>query len=316
YQMAAFFSAVGLRPGYEVGEEIVYDQREGYEMHHPKDNRVMAPQFLVASVGAVKIPSDEKRRDAFADWLVSKENPFFDKAIANRIWSYFLGRGIIDPVDDIRASNPPVNAALLAALTKDLTDHQFDLQHLMRVIVKSRTYQASFQTNEWNALDGDNFSHAIPRRLSAEPLMDAVTQAAGVRPNFPEVPEDTTASQLPDPHVGADGFLDLFGRPTRESSCECERRADFSLPQALNLINGTTISDAVADSKGRIAKNVLAGMTDAAMIEDLYLATLTRLPTKSEAENASHYLAGGPQTQKAQDLLWALLNSKGFLYIY
>jgi hypothetical protein len=316
YQMAAFFSAVGLRPGYEVGEEIVYDQREGYEMHHPKDNRVMAPQFLVASVGAVKIPSDEKRRDAFADWLVSKDNPFFAKAITNRIWSYFLGRGIIDPVDDIRASNPPVNAPLLAALTKDLTDHQFDLQHLMRVIVKSRTYQASFQTNEWNALDGDNFSHAIPRRLSAEPLMDAVTQAAGVRPNFPEVPEDTTASQLPDPHVGADGFLDLFGRPSRESSCECERRADFSLPQALNLINGTTISDAVADSKGRIAKNVLAGMTDAAMIEDLYLATLTRLPTKSEAENASHYLAGGPQTQKAQDLLWALLNSKGFLYIY
>ncbi len=316
YQMAAFFSAVGLRPGYEVGEEIVYDQRSGYEMRHPKDNRVMAPEFLIASAGAVKIPSDEKRRDAFADWLVSKQNPFFAKAIANRIWSYFLGRGIIDPVDDIRASNPPVNAALLAALTKDLTDHQFDLQHLMRVIVKSRTYQASFQSNEWNALDGDNFSHAIPRRLSAEPLMDAVTQAAGVRPNFPEVPEDTTASQLPDPHVGADGFLDLFGRPTRESSCECERRADFSLPQALNLINGTTISDAVADSKGRIAKSVLAGMTDAAMVEDLYLATLTRLPTKTESENALRYLAGGPETLKAQDLLWALLNSKGFLYIY
>jgi hypothetical protein len=316
YQMAAFFSAVGLRPGYEVGEEIVYDQRAGYEMHHPKDNRVMAPQFLVASAGAIKIPSDEKRRDAFADWLVSKDNPFFAKAIANRIWSYFLGRGIIDPVDDIRASNPPVNAPLLAALTKDLTDHQFDLQHLMRVIVKSRTYQASFLTNEWNALDGDNFSHAIPRRLSAEPLMDAVTQAAGVRPNFPEVPEDTTASQLPDPHVGADGFLDLFGRPSRESSCECERRADFSLPQALNLVNGTTISDAVGDSKGRIAKNVLAGMTDAAMVDDLYLATLTRLPARSEAENALRYMAGGPQTLKAQDLLWALLNSKGFLYVY
>jgi Protein of unknown function (DUF1549)/Protein of unknown function (DUF1553) len=320
YQMAAFFSAVGLRPGYEVGEEIVYDQRSDYEMHHPKDNRVMAPQFLVAAIGgtggAIKIPSDEKRRDAFADWLVSKDNPFFAKAIANRIWSYFLGRGIIDPVDDIRASNPAVNAPLLAALTKDLTDHQFDLQHLMRVIVKSRTYQASFQTNEWNALDGDNFSHAIPRRLSAEPLMDAVTQAAGVRPSFPEVPEDTSASQLPDPHVGADGFLDLFGRPTRESSCECERRADFSLPQALNLVNGTTISDAVADAKGRIARNVLAGMTDAAMVEDLYLATLTRLPTKSEAENGLRYLAGGPQTLKAQDLLWALLNSKGFLYVY
>jgi hypothetical protein len=314
--MAAFFSAVGLRPGYEVGEEIVYDQRADYEMRHPKDNRVMAPEFLVASAGAVKIPSDQKRRDAFADWLVSKQNPFFAKAIANRMWSYFLGRGIIDPVDDIRASNPPVNAALLDALTKDLIDHKFDLQALMRVIVKSRTYQASFLTNEWNALDGDNFSHAIPRRLSAEPLMDAVTMAAGVRPNFPEVPEDTMAGQLPDPHVGADGFLDLFGRPARESACECERRADLSLPQALNLINGTTISDAVADPKGRIAKNVLAGMADAAIVEDLYLATLTRLPTKAESENALKYLAGGARTLRAQDLLWALLNSKGFLYVY
>jgi hypothetical protein len=316
YQMAAFFSAVGLRPGYEVGEEIVYDQRADYEMHHPKDNRVMAPQFLIASAGAVNIPSDQKRRDAFADWLVSKQNPFFAKAIANRMWSYFLGRGIIDPVDDIRASNPPVNAALLDTLSKDLIDHKFDLQALMRVIVKSRTYQASFLTNEWNALDGDNFSHAIPRRLSAEPLMDAVTMAAGVRPNFPEVPEDTMAGQLPDPHVGADGFLDLFGRPARESACECERRADLSLPQALNLINGTTISDAVADPKGRIAKNVLAGMADAAIVEDLYLATLTRFPTKSESENALKYLAGGARTLRAQDLLWALLNSKGFLYVY
>lgn len=316
YQMAAFFSAVGLRPGYEVGEEIVYDQRADYEMRHPKDNRVMAPEFLIASAGAAKIPSDQKRRDAFADWLVSRQNPFFAKAIANRMWSYFLGRGIIDPVDDIRASNPPVNAALLDALTKDLIDHKFDLQALMRVIVKSRTYQASFLTNEWNALDGDNFSHAIPRRLSAEPLMDAVTMAAGVRPNFPEVPEDTMAGQLPDPHVGADGFLDLFGRPARESACECERRADLSLPQALNLINGTTISDAVADPKGRIATSVLAGMADTAIVEDLYLATLTRFPTKSESENALKYLAGGARTLRAQDLLWALLNSKGFLYVY
>ncbi len=316
YQMAAFFSAVGLRPGYEVGEEIVYDQRSDYEMRHPKDNRVMMPQFLIASAGAVPIPSDQRRRDAFADWLISKQNPFFAKAIANRIWSYFLGRGIIDPVDDIRASNPPVNAALLKALTKDLTDHNFDLQHLMRVIVTSRTYQASFQPNDWNALDGDNFSHAMPRRLSAEPLMDAVAHAAGVRPNFPEVPEDTSASQLPDPHVGADGFLDLFGRPSRESACECERRSDFSLPQALNLVNGTTISDAVADAKGRVAKNVLAGMTDSEMVQDLYLATISRPPTKAESNYALKYLSGGPRTLRAQDLLWALLNSKGFLYVY
>lgn len=316
FQMAAFFSAVGLRPGYEVGEEIVYDVRTNYEMKHPKDSRVMAPQFLVASTAPVKIPADDRRRDALAEWLVSKENPFFAKAMANRVWSYFLGRGIIDPVDDIRASNPPVNPQLLDALTKDLLDHNFDIQHLMRTIVKSRTYQASFQTNEWNAGDADNFSHAMPRRMPAEALMDAVEQAAGARPKFPDVPEDTNASQLPDPHVGADGFLDLFGRPSRESVCECERRSDFSLPQALNLVNGKTISDAVADPKGRVAKNVLAGKSDAAMVEDLYLATLTRFPTKPESERAVKYLAGGPRATRAQDLLWALLNSKGFLYIY
>ncbi len=316
YQMSAFFSAVGLRPGYEVGEEIIYDQRADYEMKHPKDSRVMAPEFLIASATPVKIPTDQRRRDALADWLVSKQNPFFAKAIANRVWSYFFGKGIIDPVDDIRASNPPVNPQLLEALTKDLIDHNFDLQHLMRTIVNSRAYQASFLTNEWNTGDAENFSHAIPRRLSSEQLADAVTMAAGAKPNFPEVPEDTSASQLPDPHVGKDGFLDLFGRPNRESACECERRTDFSLPQALNLVNGTTISDAVADPKGRVAKLVLAGKADQAIIEDLYLATLSRFPTKQEADNGIKYLAGGARATRAQDLLWALLNSKGFLYSY
>lgn len=316
YQMSAFFSAVGLRPGYEIGEEIVYDQRADYEMKHPKDSRVMKPEFLVASTAPVAIPNDERRRDALANWLASKQNPFFAKAIANRIWSYFFGKGIIDPVDDIRASNPPVNPALLDALTQDLIDHNFDLRHLMRTIANSRAYQASIVTNEWNEADADNFSHAAPRRLQAEALMDAVTSAAGARPNFPEVPEDTSAAQLPDPHVGKDGFLDLFGRPSRESACECERRVDLSLPQALNLVNGGTISDAVADPKGRVATLVLSGKSDAAIVEELYLAAFSRLPSKAESERGQKYLAGGARAVRSQDLLWALLNSKGFLYIY
>lgn len=316
YQMSAFFSAVGLRAGYEVGEEIIFDQRADYEMKHPKDGSVVKPEFLLASTQPVPIPDDQRRRDALADWLASKENPFFAKAIANRVWSYFFGKGIIDPVDDIRASNPPSNPALLDALTKDLTDHNFDLQHLMRTIVNSRAYQAAITTNEWNAGDGINFSHAIPRRLTAEQLMDAVTAAAGVRPNFPEVPQDTGAAQLPDPHVGKEGFLDVFGRPLRESACECERRADFSLPQALNLVNGKTISDAVADPKGRVAKLVLGGASDQNIVDELYLAALSRLPDKEEAGRGLKYLSGGPRATRAQDLLWALLNSKGFLYLY
>jgi hypothetical protein len=316
YQMSAFFTAVGLRAGYEVGEEIVFDQRADYEMKHPKTGRVVKPVFMVSLNNAAPIPDDQRRRDALADWVTSKDNPFFAKAIANRMWSYFFGRGIIDPVDDIRASNPPSNPALLDALTKEVLDHGFDLQHLMRIIANSRTYQTSFVPNEWNAKDRDNFSRAYPRRLTAEELMDAVSSAAGARPAFPGTPEDTDAQQIVDPHVGEEGFLDVFGRPVRETSCECERRSDFSLPQALNLVNGATISDAVADPKGRVAKLVLSGKDDKAIVEELYLAALGQLPDAQESDRGVKYLAGGAKASRTQDLMWALLNSKGFLYLY
>src|SRR2546422_335211 len=342
YQMSAFFSAVGVRAGYEVGEEIVLDQRSRYQMKHPKDAAVMKPQFLLAS-SVAPVPDGPQRRDALAEWLTSKDNPFFAKAIANRMWSYFLGKGIIDPVDDIRASNPPSNPSLLEALTKDFVAHGFDLRDLMRTIVSSRAYQASIVTNQWNANDRDNFSHATPRRLSAEELMDAVSSAAGATARFSEVPEDTAASQLVDPHIGREGFLDVFGRPPRESSCECERRSDFSLPQALNLVNGRTISDAVADPKGRVARLVLSGKSDDALVDELYLAALSRLPTREEQLRGVTYLSNGAKApaampseergisestrrgwgpaasgkgSRAQDLLLALLNSKAFLYIY
>jgi hypothetical protein len=319
YEMTSFFSTVGLRPGFESGEEIVFDKRDDYDVRHPKDDRVMKPKFLVAatvaSLAPVPLPDGANRRLALADWITSKENPFFAKSMANRMWSYFLGKGIIDPVDDIRASNPPVNEALLNALTKDFKDHNYDLKRLIRTIVNSRTYQAGIETNEWNETDKVNFSHAVPRRLNAEQLMDALTQATGVRPEFPEVPPDTKAEEFPDPHVGKDGFLDLFGRPQRESACECERKTDLSLPQALNLINGKTISDAVADPSGRLAKAMVAGSPDRALIEDMYLTTLSRMPTAPELDQGMTYLrTGDRRAARAQDLLWALVNSKAFLY--
>ena len=317
YEMASFYSATGLRPGYEVGEEIVYNLRDDYEMKHPKDGRVMKPNFIVpASYGSSSVPVDAKRRQALAEWVTARDNPFFAKSTVNRFWSYFLGRGIIDPVDDIRASNPPSNPAVLEALTKDFIEHNFDLRHLIRTIANSRTYQAGMQSNDWNAKDVENFSHAIPRRLSAEELMDGLTLATGVRPVFPDVPPDTRAEQLPDPHVGKDGFLDLFGRPSRESACECERRSDLSLPQALNLVNGKTISDAVSDGNGRVAKAILAGRSDKDLIEELYLSSFSRPPTQAELDNGMKYLSSGNtgRAARAQDLLWALVNSKGFLY--
>lgn len=317
YEMSAFFSKVGLRPGFEVGEEIVYDLRSDFDVKHPKDGRVVSPKLLLAATTGTSATGapDANRREALAQWLTVKSNPFFAMSMANRMWSYFLGKGIIDPVDDIRASNPPSNEPLLAALTKDFTDHNFDLKHLIRTIVNSRTYQASITTNEWNATDKDNFSHQVPRRLSAEQLMEGVAQATGTRPVFPDAPPDMTAEQFPDPHIGKDGFLDLFGRPARESACECERRSDLSLPQALNLVNGTTIADAVADPSGRVAKAILAGKTDQAVVEELYLVTLSRMPTATElATGLKHVAAGQGRAARAQDLLWALVNSKGFLY--
>ncbi len=315
YELAAFFAAVGVKPGLDADEEVVYEKRDEAVVKHPKDGHVVQPRFLIASLDAPRIPASGDARESLVEWLTSPQNPFFARAIANRVWSYFFGKGIIDPVDDIRASNPPSNEPLLAALARDLTAHGYDLQRLIRTIVSSRTYQASIMTNTWNADDDINFSHQVPRRLSAEQLQDAVTLATGSRPSFPEVPPDFLAEQLPGPHVGMGGFLDLFGRPQRESSCECERRSDLSLPQTLNLINGPALGDAIADPKGRVARLVTAGVSDRRLVEELYLAALSRPPDAREMDQALTYLQKGPsRASRAQDLLWALLNSHAFLF--
>lgn len=315
YEMASFFAAVGVRPGFQSGEEIVYLKRSDNEVKHPKNGAVVNPEFLVPTQGVGDIPDVGDRREALVTWLTSKNNPFFAMSTANRVFSYFLGRGIIDPVDDIRASNPPSNPKLLQALTEDFTDSGFDLQHLIRTIVNSRTYQASFRTNEWNETDNVNFSHFVPRRLSAEQLAEAVSTATGSEFEMAEVPDDFTPVQSPDPHVGMGGFLDLFGRPQRETACECERKTELSLPQAMNLVNGPTVAEAIADPEGRVAELLLAGADDRQLIDELYLAALGRLPQPAEADLARTHLAQSDgRAAAAQDLLWALLNSNAFLF--
>ncbi len=320
YEMAAFFAGLGVRPGFRTGEEIVFDKRRDNEQLHPKTGAVVPPRYLVPVTGAPDPGEGLGRRSALAEWLTSPENPWFAPAIANRIWSYFMGRGIIEPVDDIRASNQPVNAELLSALTTDLVENDFDLRHLMRTIATSRAYQASFETNDWNRDDRINFSHRQPRRLSAEQLADAVASATGSTFEIDTLPEDFGATTLPDPHVmtagmGIETFLDLFGKPDRETPCECERKTEMSLSQALSLLNGSVIADAIGDARGRVASLVLAGLDNEEMIDELYLATLGRLPTGAEAELASSHFASAPsRTAAAQDLMWALLNSNAFLF--
>ena len=315
YGMAAYWGRIGAKPGPRPGEQVLFDRSAG-EVTHPKDGRVMPPGFPYDfDRGGSGKDSSASRREELAGWLTSSENPYFARSLVNRVWSYFLGRGIIDPVDDIRSSNPPSNPELLTALEKDFVAHGFDLRHLMRTIARSRTYQSSIATNEWNADDVANFSHAAVRRLTAEQLSDAIDRAAGRKPRFADVPAGFRANQLPDSQVAAGGFLDLFGRPARETPCECERSGEVSLGQALNLVNGPTISDALVDPDGRLARLMRRNPADAEVADEVYLAGLSRFPTLDEKARAVDYLAkSASKLEGAQDLLWALINSPAFLF--
>jgi hypothetical protein len=279
---------------------------------NPDTNQPVTPKFPFTHAGSVDAAAS--RRNQLAQWLTAKENPYFARSAVNRYWSYFLGKGIIDPVDDIRASNPPSNPELLDALTKDFAEHGYDLKHLIRLICSSATYQRSLDTNQWNDDDTSNFSHALPRRLTAEQLFDAIIQATGAPRSLPGVPAGFRASQLPDPQIEV-AFLDMFGRPPRESPCECERSSDVSLGQTLNMINGPTISDAIIHPDGVIATAVKSGATADQLIDRIYLTTLCRQPSAEEREKAQGFFASvGNPSEAAEDLMWALINSPAFLF--
>ena len=218
-------------------------------------------------------------------WVTSPENEYFAKSYVNRVWSYLLGVGFIEPVDDIRAGNPPTNPELLDRLTREFIEHDFDVQHLIKLICKSRAYQHSIVTNKWNEDDQINYSHAMARRLPAEVLYDAVYQATGSIRRLPGMPAGARAAQQRDSTVNSpDGFLDLFGRPPRESACECERSGGMMLGQALNLINGPTIAQAIADSNNAITKLVTNEKDDAKVVEEIFFRMLSRPPTGHEVE--------------------------------
>jgi len=232
--------------------------------------------------------------------------------MANRTWSYFFGRGIIDPVDDIRGSNPPSNAALLDALTANFIENKFDVRKLMRLICNSRTYQLSIGANKWNSDDKVNFSHALPRRLSAEQLLDAISVATGMRPKVGPMPSGMRSVEAPDGMVDGNEFLALFGRPKRQSACECERTSNVTLSHAMSLINGSTISDAVQSGDNRIKKLIDNEADDKKVIDEIYLSVLNRRPV--EKEYAAVDFKEGSRLEVAQDLMWALLNSPAFLF--
>jgi hypothetical protein len=319
YSMAAFFARVrqkkdDLEPGpnpQTPGGEVIYSDRAG-EVTQPRSGKVMAPKFMGGSIAAV--PPGKDRREVLAEWLTSPGNPFFARATVNRIWYHLNGRGIVDPVDDFRDSNPSANDELLDALAKDFTAHKFDARHLIRVIMNSRTYQLSAQTNDFNKDDSRYFSHAVTRLLTAEQLLDALCAVTEVPEKFPGLPLGTRATQLPDGEINHP-FLKTFGQPARELACECEREGDSNLAQALQLINGPTVNEKLRNPGNRIGRLLAKKASDLDILNDLYLSTLSRPPTETDVKVALGHVARAADKRKAwEDVHWALLNAKEFLF--
>ena len=310
YQFGAFFARVAFKGDAKSNQEVVFTSYSGGEVVHPRNGRVMAP--VVPYGQEPDVDHARTRQEAFARWMTSRENPLFARSYANRVWSYFFGRGIIDPVDDIRASNPPTNPELLDALTQDFIASNFDVQHLIRQIVLSNTYQRSVIPNKWNDDDKINFSHAIPRRLSAEQLRDAVSIATGTREDAMGLPPGMRSVYMADGLV-EDDFLKLFGRPKRESACECERTSNVSLAHALSLVNGPVINNAVDSAESNLVKLVAREPDNHKVVESIYYAILNRAPTDKE-QSVVDLGEGEHRLAVAQDLAWALLNSPAFLF--
>jgi hypothetical protein len=316
YSFAAFFSRVASKNSAEFGifgGETIVVVTSGGEITHPKTGAVMKPTPLEGQ--PVDHASD--RRIALAEWLTAKENAAFARNMVNRYVAYLLGRGLVEPIDDLRATNPPSNPAMMDYLVKHFQDSGFDVRQLMREIMRSRLYQLDSQPNAWNNDDERFYSHYRVKRIAAEPLLDCIDDATLVKTKHTGLPLGKRAVELPDAaSANTNPFLVTFGKPKRASVCECERTPDENLAQALHTLNGEILSAKIADANGRVAALVASGKTVEACIEELYLATLSRQPTQSEIEQSREYIHASPNPMEGfQDLLWALINSKQFVFI-
>ncbi len=319
YSFAAFFARVKQRkdptqgPVVAKGEnaEYIYVERAG-EVIQPRTGKAISPKFMGGAVPIV--PPGKDRRAVLANWLTAGDNPFFAKSVVNRLWYHLLGRGIVDPVDDFRDSNPSANDDLLDALAQDFVKHNFDARHLIRTILNSRTYQLGAQSNEFNKDDNKYFSRAVTKLHTAEQLFDAITQVTEVPEKFAGLPLGTRATQLPDGEVNHP-FLKTFGQPARELACECEREGDSNLAQALQLINGPFVNDRMRNASNRIGKLLAKKLNDRELLDELYLATLTRLPEPPEIQAFMAHVSAASDRRKAwEDVHWTLINAKEFLF--
>ena len=326
YQLAAYFAQVGRvadkkYKGKTIGGtavmeklplvEVISDTGKG-EIKHERTGQVTAPKFPYEHAAMPEAAGS--RRAQLARWVTAPENPYFARSYVNRLWSYLLGVGLIEPVDDIRAGNPATNPVLLDWLTRRFIDEGFDERKLIATICKSRTYQISIATNRWNEDDKLNYSHAIARRLPAEVLYDTLHRATGSRGSLPGVAPGSRAAQWIDPGAKMpDGFLDLFGRPPRESACECERVGGLMLAPVLNLVNGPTIADAIADPKGAITQLVARESDNAKVVREIFLRILNRPPTQAEIEASTKLMETSLSGEELRRAKLALAEYEGKL---
>lgn len=315
YSLAAFFTQVGRKPSGVRGEDLIFHKRGMATATNIKSGVALKPAALGDTVPP--IAPDEDPRLKLADWMGSSTNPFFAKALVNRYWKHFFQRGLIEPEDDIRDSNPPTNPELLAALEKHFVASGFDLKELVRTITRSNAYQLSATTNQHNVVDRQNYSRYYPRRLQAEVMLDAIDRVAGTQTDFANLPPGTRAVALPDNSYNRQSpFLRVFGRPEGESVCECERVQSSSLAQSLHLINAADIKGKLANPTGRAERLAKDTRPPEERIKELYLAAFAREPRPDELKTALDYLAepGTAANANFQDLIWALINTKEFLF--
>jgi hypothetical protein len=322
YAFANLFARVRAKSGVRAGDTIIFTAPDG-DLIQPLTNRPRPPQPLDGTPIGFDDPRD--RREALADWLVSPENPYFSRAIVNRVWANFLGRGLVEAVDDMRKTNPASNDRLLTALADHLAKQKFDLKALMRTILQSQTYQRESRTLPGNAREKRFYSHYYPRRMMAEVALDALSQVTGAPTEFKQAAERGPASfaypigwralQLPDTNIDS-YFLKSFGRPDRIITCECERTAAPSMSQALHIANGDTLNQKLKAKDNRIAKLLEAKADDATIVEEIYLAALSRPPSPAEWTKLSALLAESKDVRRdaVEDLFWGVLSSKEFLF--
>ena len=314
YGMAAFFSRVGTKNSEEFGlfgrERVVIVQPSG-ESRHPRTGKNMVPTVLHGE--EMEHPLD--RRIPLAKWLASPDNPWFAKSIVNRYVSYLLGRGLVEPVDDLRSTNPATNEEMFEALASYLEEHQYDVKQLVKVIMNSRLYQLSSQPTELNKSAGKFYAFYKVKRIAAEPLLDAINTATDTTTKFTNLPLGTLAIELPDTNYN-NYFLKTFGKPRRVSVCECERAPDENLAQALHTLNGDTINAKIDDKNGRLSKLIADEKTDEEIIAALFMATWSRTPTNEELTVCKGIISEAAERKEGLgDVLWALINAKEFIYV-